>query len=70
MSDPELAAEVRCGATEIRVTHPFEALVDGGLADTEVAGGVGLRVTGLNVGFQRVVRDFRTGHDLPSVKQS
>jgi hypothetical protein len=40
----------------------LEALVDGGLADTEVPGGVGLRMTLVEVLAEIGVGHFRVGH--------
>ena len=35
-----------------QAAHAFEPLMDGGFADAEVAGGVGLRVAGVEIGAQ------------------
>ena len=34
------------------MAHPFQALMDRGFADAEVAGGIGLRVAGLEIRAQ------------------
>ena len=50
-----------------QLAHPLEALVDGGFADAEVTGGVGLRVAGIEIGAQprRPETFVRAMADLP-----
>src|SRR5205807_7392147 len=55
---------------DLRGEHPhaLQALMDSGFTDTEMASGFSLRVTGLQIVAQVVIRDFDGCHGLPLSK--